>query len=235
MEISIIIPTLNEEELLAKTIEHTLKFASSSSHLEIIVVDAGSTDQTLQSVQNLPVTVYSKPEFSLKKSESLNFGIEKSNGSVLLFLDADTLLPECFDELILEKLANPKVVGGGFAMKFDRADWRLKTLTLINWMRYTLWKTFYGDQAIYCRKEAAVAIGGFSATLMEAAYFCRALKKHGKLAVIYTPVISSSRRFYEHGILTVTWFDIRMWGRFVLGLDLESFRERYWKTNLSDG
>lgn len=120
-------------------------------------------------------------------------------------------------------------------MKFDRSEWKLKALMVLNWIRFSLWKTFYGDQAIFCRKEAAVKAGGYPSKLMEAAYFCRSLKKFGRLVVIYKPVISSSRRFYEQGILKVTWFDLHMWGRFVLGLDLESFRERYWKVNLSNG
>ena len=233
--ITIIIPTLNEERFIAKTIVHTLEAAENPDALEILVVDAGSTDRTLACIAHLPVTAYSKPEFKLKKSESLNFGIAMASADIIQFLDADTLLPRHFDTKIREKMKDQRCVGGGFAMRFDKADWRLKLLTGLNFFRYHFWKTFYGDQAVFCRKGIAEKIGGFPPTLMESAYFCKSLKKYGRLTIIHPGVISSSRRFYEHGIWKVTIFDIRMWVNFVFGLDLKKHSKTYWTSNLENG
>lgn len=233
--ISIIIPTLNEEGFLAPTIDRITSAASGENELEIMVIDAGSTDKTVAIAQQKGVSVYEKPTFRLKKHESLNYGLQKANAEIVLFLDADTLLPQHFDRLVLDQLANFTFVGGGFNMQFDRSDWQLWILSRINKVRYTLWRTYYGDQAIFCRKNIALGVGGFPDTLMEAAYFCRKLKKKGKLALIKQPVISSSRRFYDNGILKVILFDLRMWFRFVLGLDVRQHRTNYWKVNVDNG
>ena len=78
--ISIIIPTLNEEKYLRKTILHAMEMAEDKTNLERIVVDAGSTDDTLKSVEDLPIKTFETPAFIFKKSLSMNFGAEESRG-----------------------------------------------------------------------------------------------------------------------------------------------------------
>lgn len=233
--LSIVIPTLNEEAMIRDTIIQVIKRAANPGKLEIILVDAGSTDKTISSIQDLNIKTFVKPAFKLKKFESLNFGLKEATADMVLFLDADTQLPKHFDQLIQEKMQNSRYVAGAFNMKFDKAGGHLFLLSLINRVRYTLWRTYYGDQAIYCRKDVALEVGGFPDTLMEAAFFCRAMKKKGKLALIKKSVISSSRRFYGQGVLKVAWFDIRMWVRFVLGMDLKRKNDAYWQVNLDNG
>ncbi len=230
--ISIIIPTLNEEAFLKKTIQHCLAVASDPDLLEIIIVDAGSSDNTLESVRDLNVKCFSHPKFKFKKYKSLNFGIKQAQHDLLVFLDADTLLPDHFDRLINDTISND-VVGGAFELSFDKADWKLKILQLINRIRYRFGKMYYGDQAVFCRRSVAIEVAGYPPVeLMESASFCRQLKKKGKLTLIKKPVLTSSRRFHEHGFYRVLLFDIRMWIRFTFNFSVDRFGKKYWRFNL---
>lgn len=235
MKISIILPTLNEEHFIRRTIQHAIARSANPDLLELIVVDAGSTDLTLTCIADLPVMTVTDDGLRLKKYESLNRGIAKASGEVVLFLDADTLLPKHFDTLIHNALSKKKCVGGAFEMRFINADLKLSLLSHLNAVRYRIWKTCYGDQAVFCRKEAAESISGFPPTLMEAAYFCRRLKKMGTFKIINPPVLTSPRRFDEYGFWKVFWFDFTMWVRFVFNHDLSSYSATYWKINLTHG
>lgn len=231
--ISIVIPTLNEEEYLRRTIEHTLAMARNPEELEIVVVDAGSTDNTLGIVGDLNVQTFSKPDFALKKYQSLNFGVQRSSGRVVMFLDADTLLPEHFDVLIAYHLNKKAVIGGAFEFAFERPDWKLNLLTLINRIRYRFGKVFYGDQAVFVKRTALDKIGGVpTEPLMEAAYLCKALRKEGELAIVRPALLTSPRRFNTHGFFKVSWFDLNMFIRFNLGFPVSGYAERYWSKNL---
>ncbi len=231
--ISIIIPTLNEEKYLLPTINQIYSGAVHIDAIEILVIDAGSEDNTLTSIKHLEVMMYSKPEFVLKKYESLNFGISQAKGRVLIFLDADTMLPKEFDQYILQRIDLHKIVGGAFEFSFDRTDWKLWTVQWINRIRYRFGKMYYGDQAVFCKRETAVKIGGFpEVELMESAYFCSKLKKEGKLVLIKKAVKTSPRRFLENGFFKTLWFDIMMWIRFVLTLSPSQYGKTYWKWNL---
>ncbi|MEP0985783.1 glycosyltransferase [Ekhidna sp.] len=231
--ISIIIPTLNEEEYLRKTILHTINKSFNRDELELIIVDAGSRDDTLESIKDLGVTTFTKPEFALKKFESLNYGVSKSHGELVMFLDADTLLPEHFDALIESKMKQNKVVGGAFEFAFERPDWKLSLVTILNRIRYRFGKVFYGDQAVFVKKEVLDEIGGVpEEPLMETAYLCKALRKRGKLTIIRPALKTSPRRFKTYGFFNVAWFDLNMLIRFNLGLSVSSYAKKYWGKNL---
>ncbi len=233
-KISIIIPTLNEERYLPKTIESIFQHAEFPQDLEILVVDAGSLDQTAKIAEELGVKVFQKPEFVLKKYESLNFGIKQANGDVILFLDADTILPKEFDIKISKSLGQQGIVGGAFEFSFDHLDWKLSLLQKFNRIRYRFGHMYYGDQAIFCLKSVAVELGGYpKKELMESAYFCKRLLTIGKLRLIKSAVKTSPRRFNENGFFKVFWFDFTMWVRFRLNLSVEEYGKKYWGLNLN--
>lgn len=231
--ISIVIPTLNEENYLRQTILHTLAESDNPEGLEIIVVDAGSRDQTLESIKDLKVKTFQKPEFALKKFQSLNYGVSKSMGDVVMFLDADTLLPCHFDALIGSKVQQKGVVGGAFEFAFDQPDWKLTLVTGLNRIRYRFGRVFYGDQAVFVKRTALDQLGGVpNEPLMETAYLCKKLRKIGKLTIIKPALRTSPRRFKTHGFFNVAWFDINMFIRFNLGLPVSSYAKKYWSKNL---
>lgn len=231
--ISIVIPTLNEVDIIRSTISHTIQQSYQPEEIEIIVVDAGSIDGTLESIKNERAQKFSKPEYALKKYESLNFGIEQCIGEVVLFLDADTLLPKHFDLRIREVLGKEKVVAGAFEFSFQQPDWKLLLLTAINRIRYRFGKIYYGDQAIFAKRKVLDQIGGVpEEALMEAAFLCKKLRKKGKLQLIKPGVATSPRRFNEYGFFKVAWFDINMFIRFNLGFPVSGYANKYWGKNL---
>ncbi len=231
--ISIIIPTLNEERYLSKTIECIFKNVERPEGLEILVIDAGSSDRTIQIAEQLGVKVVCKPEFVLKKYQSLNHGIAHAEGKALVFLDADTMLPKGFDSMVVNTLDKQGVVGGAFEFSFDRLNWKLFLLQKFNRIRYRFGHMYYGDQAIFCRRESAEELGGYpEKELMESAYFCKRLLTIGKLQLIKSPVKTSARRFNDHGFFKVFWFDFIMWIRFGLNLSVEEYGKKYWGLNL---
>ncbi len=232
MKLSIVIPTLNEAAILRQTIEHTFEICSHRGNLEIIVVDNGSSDHTLTSISDLDVRVFERPELKGKKYAILNFGGEQAKGEVILFLDADTLLPHHFDQLIEQSLSNLKIVGGAFDFEFTERRWYLQTLAFFNRIRIRLDHNFLGDQALFCRKPVFGQVGGYPEKLiMESSFLCQALKKQGKLAVIPARVHTSARRFLEHGFLKVFWYDFKVWTYYVLGLNADKFGKAYWQHN----
>ena len=230
--LSIIIPTLNEEEYLSKTIDTILERAYRPGSVEVIVIDAGSTDKTESIAKQRNVHFVSRASFAGKKYESLNLGLALSKGENLLFLDADTIVPHHFDLLIQDSLKNESAIGGAFEFSFYSKDWKLYLLQGINRIRYRFGQVYYGDQGIFCKKHLAEKVGGFpKKELMESAFFCKELRKHGSLKLIKKPVETSPRRFIENGFFKVSWFDFTMWIRFIFNLSVDQYGKNYWQVN----
>lgn len=231
MKLSIIIPTYNEASHINKTIEVLLQRAVDQP-LEIIVVDGGSTDGTIEAIQYSQVTTIVNPQLAGKKWRSLRMGANMSQGNVLLFVDADTLLPDAYDKSIEELLNKKELVGGAFEFSFDKFSYSLMLVTLVNRIRYRFRKRYYGDQAIFVRKKTYINAGGWpDRSLLEAAYLCKKLQKHGRLGLIRSPVVTSSRRFTEGGVWKVFLHDFKIWGMDLLGMDVEKYGKAYWHKN----
>ncbi len=231
--ISVIIPTLNEANYLPAAIRRVLAAAHDRSNLELIVIDSGSSDETVACVKEFPVQVFEKPDFILRKYASLNWGIEKAKGEILIFLDADTLLPYHFDASVIKTLNKKGVVGGAFEFAFAPVNFQLRVIELINRFRYRLDGIYFGDQAIFCKKNVAYQVGGFPKNeLMDAAFFCKRLKRVGKLQLIHKKAVTSSRRFTTNGYFRVFWFDFVLWLKFHFVKTTVNEREKYWKFNL---
>lgn len=226
--LSIIIPTLNESQYIGKCLTTIDENVSESNDIEIIIIDAGSSDSTLSLLTD-GIRVRKEPSFAGNKSRSLNEGSKMALGRYLLFLDADTLVPKDFDLLIKQQLESKEMVGGAFEFEFDKKLPLLKFIEIINKIRYRYRQSYYGDQGIFVRKEVFDQIGGFpDLRLMEAAHLCQTLRQKGKLGLIRTPIITSSRRFEQGGILKVFFLDTIIWIKNFLGLDVQNYAEDYW-------
>lgn len=232
MIISIIIPTLNEEKQIADCIESVTKNIYKLK-AEVLVVDSGSKDKTINIVKNMPkVMLFRKPELIGCKYAILNFGASKASGDILFFLDADSQLPLHFDQHIKNCLSTPGTIAGAFDMQLIPAGIFLKIITLINKFRYRISKNFYGDQGLFIRKKDFIRSGGYPAKpLMESAYYCRKLKKMGKLKVISLPILTSSRRFIEGGVLKVFFKDVFLFVLFNFRIPINRFAKKYWQYN----
>ena len=198
MAISVIIPALNEE----KSLPQTLASLSASGINEVIVVDGGSTDNTISITENFCA---SAPNARLVtapagRPSQMNAGAKASHGDILLFLHADTRLPADAQPLIESVLTDQKVVGGRFDVCFDsRSAWGTMVSTFMNW-RSRLSHIATGDQAIFVRRHIFEQLGGFAEIpLMEDIEFSRRLKRAGSTVALHQTVITSFRRWEQQG------------------------------------
>jgi rSAM/selenodomain-associated transferase 2 len=202
MQISVIVPVLNEE----KTIAASLRALSALAPHEIVVVDGGSSDQTRAHSVHSGVRVATSER---GRARQMNRGAREATGEVLLFLHADTRLPESAFADISDALADPHYVGGRFDVELDGDHWMLKVIGRMISYRSRVSKVGTGDQAIFVRRECFARMGGYpDIPLMEDIAFCRALKRMGKVACLRSRVVTSARRWELEGI----WRTIlRMW------------------------
>ncbi len=236
MKLSVIIPALNEAAYLASTVEAAKANARASGPYELILADCGSSDGTPGIAQALGLTVVTSSPPPDCRAAALNAGASAATGDVLLFLDADTLLPEGYDESIMRVLDDPRTVGGAFEFALDGKGLGLRLVEIINRTRYRLWPWYYGDQGIFVRRTAFANVGGYPLRrIMEASDFCKSLRKTGKLALINKGARTSARRFIEGGVYRVLANDIRIWWLDITGRPTEQFAHAYREDNLLRG
>ena len=232
MRLSIIIPTLNEARYLGAAVEQVRRRAALGPPAEIIVADCGSTDGTADLAARLGTRLAGDRPTPNSRAAACNRGAATATGDVLLFLDADTLVPPGYDRAIRQALHTPAVVGGAFEFALDGPQLGLRLVELINRVRYRLWPLYYGDQGVFVRTAAFRAVGGYpDRLLLEASGFCRRLGRVGRLVLLHKPMTTSARRFVDGGILRVLAHDARIWLLDLLGLPTEQYGSAYQQDN----
>lgn len=225
-ELSIIIPTLNEEFSLRETLDSLKVF---DENIEIIVVDGGSNDATVSIAQNYNVKILRVPRGG--RGIQLQTGANAASGEILWFLHADTIsAPDCVRQM-KHILQNKNVVGGNFTIRFDGERLAAKFLTRLypNLRKLGL---IYGDSAIFARRGVYKKIGGFQPfPIFEDLDFIERLRKEGAVVTLSAVVETSSRRFENKSfILTfVRWtiLQILYW----LGIRPETLLKIYFPAN----
>ncbi|CAN5180584.1 TIGR04283 family arsenosugar biosynthesis glycosyltransferase [soil metagenome] len=221
MVISVIIPALNEERYIGKTLNHlsTLK-----GNFEIIVVDGGSKDSTCELVNQYPaVKVFSSEK---GRAAQMNTGALNSQGEILLFLHADTILPQDAYMCIVAHFYNPHHIGGSFILKLDKKHFLLQ---LYSWCsRWSAEFFTYGDHAIFMKKEVFVKIGGYKQLpFMEDVEIQKRLRKVGKFKKLKCAVLSSARRFEKVGVIKQFFMDVLLIFFYKTGVPLYRLKQFY--------
>ncbi len=191
MEISIIIPTLNEADCIGALVDG---LARQGVALEIIVVDGGSRDGTPEIAARAGAVV---AKAGPGRGQQLAHGASLAKGDVLLFLHADTILADGGLAALRHALANPGIVGGNFRVVFDGDRRFYRWLTrFYAWFRRL--GVYYGDSAIFVRRSVYAEIGGIRPiALMEDVDFRRRLERAVRTTCIGEPAVTTSSRRFE--------------------------------------
>ncbi len=193
--LSIIIPVLNEAYSIGATLAAVAQLSGS---VEVLVVDGGSDDDTREIAGAGGAKVISSER---GRGVQLLTGAREALGDVLWFLHADTIVPDDSTKPIVEALSDPTVVGGNFAVRFSGAG---RAASFMTWLYPQLRRlgVCYGDSAIFVRREAYLRVGGFKELpIFEDLDLFRELKRIGKFVHLSATVVTSSRRFEEHGFV----------------------------------
>ena len=196
--ISVIIPTLNEVLQIGRTLESVRR----CEDIEVIVVDGGSVDGTPELAQFLGATVLTAPP---GRGRQMNAGAARAAGEILLFLHADTLLPEHWDDHVKSTLAEPGTAAGAFEIRLSRAvRWGRIVERLANF-RSRVFQLPYGDQALFLRADVFRRAGRFPEwPIMEDFEFIRRLRKGGRIRIVPVAAVTSARRWEKLGVLRTT-------------------------------
>jgi rSAM/selenodomain-associated transferase 2 len=230
MLISVIIPTLNEERTIMATLVHT----ASLGFDELIVVDGGSLDQTPVLVEAYRRRSEPQAHSSIRlvsvphgRARQMNEGAKASRGEILLFLHADTQLPSNAKTMIDTALADQRIVGGRFDVRFDHSSiWGAIISKAMNW-RSRLSGLVTGDQALFVRRPIFEQMRGFAdMPLMEDIEFSHRLKRQGTIAALTATVTTSFRRWERRGPLRTI---LLMWSlRFLYWIGINPSRLAKW-------
>ena len=200
--VGVILPVLNEAGILETALTEILKQAPD----EIIVVDGGSRDATRDVVRNHPRIRLLETERG--RAAQMNAGAAEARSDILLFLHADTRLPP-------QALSHVRAaiqaghLWGRFDVRLDGARPAYRVIERFMNLRSALTGIATGDQAIFVRRDAFERLGGYAPiALMEDIELSARLKRRQRPARVRAPVVTSARRWEQHGILRTV---LRMW------------------------
>ncbi len=212
IEISIIIPTLNEE----KTISQCLDTVVDIPGIEIFVADGGSTDRTVEIAgQHRDVKVVTSV---MGRSIQMNKGAGYASGEILLFLHADCVLPREVVMNVRNVFGGSSFVGGAFKIRLLSDKFRYRIIEKGINFRSKFFKLPYGDQGLFVKRTVFEELGGFRemSNCEDLDFVCR-LKKYGKIIILDARIFSSIRRWENHGILRTSLRNQSLLVSYVLG------------------
>ena len=222
MKLSVVVPVLNEEVNLSR-ITSSLRSVIEQGH-EVIIADGGSTDNTLTIAYEITDTVIIS-----KKGRALqmNSGASIASGKVVLFLHADTLLPENVAEIISAACVG-RSFWGRFDVRLSNNKYVYRLIECMMNMRSSLTSIVTGDQAIFIEKGLFDRIGGFpEIALMEDIEISRRLKKISKPVRLKSRVVTSSRRWERNGVFATVFLMWKLRLYYFFGVSPEKLNQMY--------
>ena len=198
----VIIPTFNEEKALPKTLDALFQ---QSGEFRVVVVEGGSTDRTRECISHDPrISIVDAPK---GRAQQMNAGAgyashhRQSLDDWLLFLHADTILPEEAIQRLTQLKSDATCQAGGFMHEFSGNDWRLRLISWLDNYRCTRSRIIYGDQALFVRQGLFTQLGGFpNQPILEDVAFCEKLLSSTTPRLLSQPVVTDSRKFVQMGV-----------------------------------
>lgn len=211
LKVSVIIPTLNEGEIL----EETLAQISRCSPHELIVCDGGSPDDTLHIAQKFTAKIMT---VAPGRARQMNAGANAASGDILLFLHADTRVDPDSYRKMKAIMGSPEIVGGAFSLAIESDRVSLRMISALATLRAKYLNMVYGDQAIFVRKGVFRVMGGYQALpICEDLDFFKRLRKQGPVVLLEDKALTSARRWHAEGIGFTTFRNAVIVILFMLG------------------
>lgn len=228
LKVSVILPLKNEEANIQPVIEH-LRKTSSLFPIEIIVVDGRSSDRTKEKALSLSDLFIESQ--SSNRSFQMHLGALQATGTILLFLHADTRLPDSWQVFLSRAfIENPKPpIAGAFSLGFDSTKFFYKLIASLANFRTKLTGIPHGDQAFIVHRKAYFSAGGFpDAPLMEEYLIVPRLKRLGEVQIFPEPVRTSVRKYEQRGALKNSLKNSLLVFLFYLGVSPKQLAEWYY-------
>lgn len=221
-ELCIVVPVLDEAPTLARRLQALEPLRGRGAR--VVVVDGGSADDTLAVARAHADLALRAPR---GRASQMNAGAAACSAELLLFLHADTTLPEGADALVRRATAAAHA-WGRFDVRIDSPRRLLRLVAALMNLRSRWSGIATGDQALFVRRALFERVGGFpDLPLMEDIAISRLLKRHGPPACLRERVTTSARRWEQHGAWRTIWLMWRLRAAFFLGADARELAVRY--------
>lgn len=223
MRLSIVVPALNEAGVIGDTLQALAPLRAQGC--EVIVVDGGSRDATVALAQAWADRVLAAPR---GRASQMNAGAAAARGDVLLFLHADTRLPADAHRQIETGMARTGRRWGRFDVRLSGVHPLLRVVERLMNLRSRLSGIATGDQAMFVERRLFLEVGAFpDQPLMEDVELSKRLKRHGRPLCLRVPVVTSSRRWEEGGIVRTILLMWALRAAYALGVPAERLARRY--------
>lgn len=223
--ISVIIPVYNEEDSIRSTVTYIYANAAYKRFLtEVIVVDCGSTDKTVEEAQKTSATVIRC--LRRTRSTQLNFGASHASGKILYFLHPKSLPPNNFTNEIIKAYTKGNACGS-FAITFDKKHWLLNALSRCT--EFNLPWLHFSDQSLFITKELFDKAGGFREDhlVMEDHEMIKRLKRYANFVVLKDKISTPSGKYLKHGIYRTEAVHALVYIMYRLGCSQEKMVKTY--------
>ena len=201
MSVSIIVPVLNEAAIIRGFLEHVHAAAPGA---EIIVVDGGSSDETLALARDLADDAINGPR---GRAQQMNAGALRARGEILWFLHVDSRISAGSIAAIEDALSDASVVGGCFRLEIVPPRWIYRVRDAFGNCCVDVFRIALGDRGLFCRKGIFFVVGGYPhQPLLEDAGFYRKLRKLGRVRQLLLRIQTSARRYEALGPIRTSLF-----------------------------